>query len=148
MALSLEAQIQQLLDTQAIRDISALYNRYADAADGDKFAALWTEDGEFEIVGDKVYRGREEIAFACRAATEVLHFAVDSQVKIDGDKAEQASKLLLCHLAPDHKTLEFACTTTITDRFVKQEGKWFIKHRKSHTDLEFPVAIKAMGLVR
>jgi len=146
--MSLEAKVQHLLDIEEIRDISKRYNRYADAADGDQFAALWTDDGEFDIVGDKVYRGHNEIAFACRAATEVLHFAVDSEITVEGDTAGQISKLILFHRQPDGQSVEFACTTTITDKLVKIGGKWFFKSRRSHTDVVFPVAIKKLGLVR
>lgn len=145
----MEASIQKLLDIHEIREISVKYNRYADNADGDSFAALWVEDGEFDIVGDKVYRGHEEIAFACRAAQEVLHFAVDSQIEVDGDTATQKSKLLLYHLSTDRKSLDFACTTTISDKFVRIKGQgWKIKYRSSTIDLDKDVAFRRMNLIR
>ncbi|KAK9379075.1 uncharacterized protein V2V93DRAFT_373959 [Kockiozyma suomiensis] len=144
----MEAKIRYLLDIQEIRDISIRYNRYADAADGDNFASLWIENGEFDIAGDKVYKGHEEIAFACRAATEVLHFSVDSNIEINGDTATQTSKLLLFHRDPDGSSLDFACTTTLTDQFARVNGKWFIKYRKSKIDMDKDQAFKKMKLIR
>ncbi|KAK7207666.1 hypothetical protein BZA70DRAFT_271892 [Myxozyma melibiosi] len=145
----MEAKIQELLDIQEIRDISIRYNRYADAADGDSFASLWLDDGEFDIHGDKVYKGHEEIAFACRAATEVLHFVVDSQVTVEGETARQTSKLLLFHRdQPERKDIEFACTTTLSDVFVKRDGKWYIKYRQSKIDMDKDSAFRKMKLVR
>lgn len=58
-------KLQYLLDLDEIRRVSVLYNRYADASDGEAFASLFTEDGEFDIVGNRTYRGREEIASVC-----------------------------------------------------------------------------------
>ncbi|PVH68878.1 hypothetical protein DL98DRAFT_627904 [Cadophora sp. DSE1049] len=142
----MEAKLKVLLDKEEIRDISKRYNRYADAADGDKFASLWVEDGIFEIVGNKTYIGPEEIAFACRAATQVVHFAADSEITVDGDTADQTSKLILFFRHPDGQSMRFACTTTLTDKFVRKEGKWFIKHRRSHTDLPWAEAVKTLGI--
>lgn len=145
----LQVAVQHLLDMNEIREISVKYNRYADAADGNAFASLWIEDGEFDIVGDKVYRGHDEIAFACRAAKEVLHFVVDSQIQIDGDRATQKSKLLLYHLALDRQSLDFACTTTLTDEFVRVNGGgWKIKYRRSEIDMAKEVAFRKMNLIR
>lgn len=145
---TLEAQIQILVDKEEIRDISKRYNRYADVADGENFAALWTADGEFDIVGDKVYKGAEQISFACKAATQVVHTAVDSEITVDGDKATQSSKLILFYKHPDGQDLDFALTTTITDELVKRGGKWYFKYRQSKTDLPFPIALRKLGLVR
>lgn len=143
----MEANIQKLLDIQEIRHISASYNRYADVADGESFAALWVEDGgEFDIVGAKVFHGREEIAAVCSSAKEILHFAVDSQIEVDGNTATQSSKLLLFHREIDGSALDFACTTTMTDKFVKIDGKWFIKRRQSNIDMNKESAFLKMKL--
>lgn len=144
----MEHQLQYLLDVHAIRDISVLYNRYADAADGDAFASLWVEDGEFDIAGDKIYKGREEIATACRAAEEVIHIATDSQITIEKDSASQISKLILFHLSKDKKSQEFAATTTVTDSFIKREGRWYFKSRRSLLDIDFSIAMSRLALIR
>lgn len=144
----MEHQLQYLLDVHAIREISVLYNRYADAADGDAFASLWVEDGEFNIAGDRIYKGREEIATACRAAEEVIHIATDSQIAIDTNSAHQTSKMILFHLSKDRKSQEFSATTTVTDSFAKREGKWYFKSRRSLLDIDFSIAMSKLALIR
>lgn len=139
-------RLQYLWDVHAIREVSLRYNRYADAADGESFASLFTEDGEFDIVGNKLYRGRAEIAAVCAAAKGIVHLSLDSQVEIDGDTARQTSKLIVLRLAADKSSLEFVSTTTLTDRFVRRGDTWLIKRRRSHLDLDPAISLARLAL--
>ena len=44
--------LQYLSDYVAIRQLNVTYNRYADLADGKSYSNLFTEDAEFNIVGE------------------------------------------------------------------------------------------------
>jgi uncharacterized protein (TIGR02246 family) len=134
-----------LSDVEAIRRISVLYNRYADACDGERFASLFTEDGVFDIVGAGVFVGRSEIASVCRAANGIVHLVADSMVDVSGSTATQASKLILFTVTSDQSAMSFAATTSIQDDFVKLDGRWFIKRRRSCLDTK--VALSRLGLV-
>ena len=132
----MDDRLQYLLDVHEIREISVLYNRYADACDGEKFAALFTEDGEFDIVGARTFRGRAEIGAVADGSHGILHLAVDSIVEVSGDTATQTSKLIVGKFSPDRTTLDLIGTTTMRDVFVRQHGGWRIKRRQSHLDTD------------
>jgi len=53
--------LQYLSDYVAIRQLNATYNRYADLADGKSYSNFFTEDAEFNIVGEGIYVGREQM---------------------------------------------------------------------------------------
>jgi len=132
-------RLQYLLDVHEIREVSVRYNRYADASQGERFASLFTEDGEFDIVGNKIYRGRTEIASVCNGSVNILHIAVDSIVEVNGNSATQESKLIVGKVSADQCSMEFIGTTTMRDVFVRLDGRWLIKRRQSHLDSD-PVA--------
>lgn len=143
----MDARLQELLDVHEIREISIRYNRAADASDGAAFAALFTADGEFDIVGNRTYRGRAEIAAVCNGSLNIMHIAVDSQVEVQGDTATQKSKLIVGKISDDRASMQFIGTTTMTDLFVRLDGRWFIKRRQSHLDTD-PAAALARLAVR
>lgn len=134
-------KLQYLFDVHEIREVSTRYNRYADASDGAQFARLFTEDGEFDIVGDRTYRGRAEIASVCNGSIGILHIAVDSMVEVDGDSATQLSKLIVGKFSEDKASLAFIGTTTMRDEFVRCDGNWLIRRRQSHLDTDPKAAL-------
>lgn len=58
---ALAARIAALEDREAIRGLIASYGPLADAGDCAGAAALWVEDGIYEVGGFGVYRGRPAI---------------------------------------------------------------------------------------
>jgi len=132
----MDERLQYLLDVHEIREVSVRYNRYADACDGERFASLFTEDGEFDIVGARTFRGRAEIAAVCDGSHGILHIAVDSEVDVQGDTASQTSKLIVGKFTEDRSHLDLIGTTTMRDTFVRQDGGWKIRWRQSHLDTD------------
>ncbi|MCX7284950.1 MAG: nuclear transport factor 2 family protein [Novosphingobium sp.] len=59
---TLAARLQMLEDREAIREIIARYGPLADRGDAPALAALWEEDGTYEVTGFATARGRAEIA--------------------------------------------------------------------------------------
>ena len=86
--------LQYLSDYVAIRQLNATYNRYADLADGKSYSNLFTEDAEFNIVGEGIYVGREQIAARCNATTTAVHVTTEPELDIDGDIAHQRVRML------------------------------------------------------
>ncbi|MDP3675595.1 MAG: nuclear transport factor 2 family protein [Novosphingobium sp.] len=57
-----DERLRALEDAGAIRELIARYGPLADAGDSVGVAALWTRDGEYDVGGFHVARGRAEIA--------------------------------------------------------------------------------------
>ncbi|WP_353227294.1 nuclear transport factor 2 family protein [Novosphingobium sp.] len=58
----LAARLGAIEDREAIRDLIAHYGPLADSGDAAALAALWAEDGEYEVVGFATAKGHAEIA--------------------------------------------------------------------------------------
>ncbi|MDG2326534.1 MAG: nuclear transport factor 2 family protein [Halioglobus sp.] len=69
-------ELQYLSDYVAIRQLNAKYNRYADLADGTSYSNLFTEDAQFNIVGEgteegwRYHRRRVELDLDINAVVE------------------------------------------------------------------------------
>lgn len=59
---ALSARLQMLEDREEIRALIAAYGPRADAGEAAAVAALWAQDGVYEVVGFATARGRAEIA--------------------------------------------------------------------------------------
>lgn len=68
--------VQHLLDAETIRNLIASYGPLADAGDAAGVAALWTEDGIYDVGGFGVARGRSEIAGLIESDTHRALMAV------------------------------------------------------------------------
>ena len=95
MLASIEARLTQAEARLAIMDLEAEYARSWDAGDDKAWAAVFTEDGVFDMaeVGSqarRVYTGTAELAAFCRdvdAFYKGLHFMHLPRLKMDGDTA-------------------------------------------------------------
>jgi uncharacterized protein (TIGR02246 family) len=90
---ALEQRLRRVEDELAIRRLMASYGPLVDAGDGDAVAALWTEDGEYDVDG-RVMRGRADIAAMVRSrghqgmiGAGAAHFLGPVCVEVDGDRA-------------------------------------------------------------
>ena len=90
----LPARIAMLEDREAIRDLIASYGPLADAGDCAGAAALWTEDGVYEVGGFGEYRGRAAIRELLEGenhqgliAGGAAHVLSPPVIALDGDRA-------------------------------------------------------------
>lgn len=123
-----------------IMDLVARYTRAGDTGRGRELAALFAEDGEYEIDGPREATGRAEIE---RLIEEVkVDFAAApsgfaparhhvSSLTIDFDDAEHARGrayfLLVGGWGPDHWGI-------YRDRYVRVEGRWYFAHRTARME--------------
>jgi len=136
-----------LQDCAEIRELSVRYNLYANAADGESYAQLFTEDGEFWAHGgEHIYRGRVELAQVASAATEIVHITTDPLIEVNGDEATQTSQLVVAHRKIDKSENEFVATGTYTDLLVRSPDGWRFKRRQSDLHLRDDLLLAAMGL--
>lgn len=122
-------------DVEAIRQLTAKYNRAFDERDADGWVALFTEDGLFERSNaGRSYSGREEL----RELIETFpvrgwHVTSDFIVSVDGDSAHSS-----CYLMYLDRDAGFAVSMfgIYDDRLVRQNGQWLFRSRRLQVDAQ------------
>jgi uncharacterized protein (TIGR02246 family) len=76
-------------DREEIRDLVARYCLYIDTGQADRWAALWTEDGEFDLGDGHVVSGRAALGehAAQMPAGQTHHLAINLVIDVDKDQA-------------------------------------------------------------
>ncbi|KKC00003.1 nuclear transport factor 2 family protein [Mycolicibacter arupensis] len=89
----LQRRLEQIEDERAIERLIASYGPLVDAGDADSAAALWRQDGVYDVE-NWLMNGREEIAAMVRSAGHqglithgCAHVLGPAVVTIDGDEA-------------------------------------------------------------
>lgn len=117
-------------DREAIRDVLARYCLYIDAARGDEWAALFTEDAAFDTrMGDPVV-GREALAAMASAtpARSMHHMFTNLVIDIEGDEATcDASAMVMSKSA-------IMMTARTHDELRRVDGNWLISFRTYEPD--------------
>ena len=128
--------LQYLSDYVAIRQLNAAYNRYADLADGKSYSNLFTEDAEFNIVGEGIYVGREQIADRCNATTTAVHVTTEPELDINGDIAQQRVRMLTVLQDGNGARNEFVASGWYIDELKRTEEGWRYHRRRVELDLD------------
>ena len=128
--------LQYLSDYVAIRQLNAAYNRYADLADGKSYSNLFTEDVEFNIVGEGIYVGREQIAARCNATTTAVHVTTEPELDINGDIAQQRVRMLTVLQDGNGARNEFVASGWYIDELKRTEEGWRYHRRRVELDLD------------
>ena len=137
-----EASLQYLSDYVAIRQLNARYNRYADQADGTSYSNLFTEDAEFNIVGEGTYVGREQIAARCNATTTAVHITTEPELDISGDTAQQRVRMLTVLQDGKGTRNEFVASGWYIDELKRIEGSWRYYRRRVELDLDINTVVE------
>lgn len=96
MEAHLEARLRAVEDRVAIENLEGRYARTWDTGDAAGWAAVFTEDGEWEAkaagtqAAANLVRGRDELEAFCRQCAGFvtgLHFLHINEVEVDGDRA-------------------------------------------------------------
>jgi uncharacterized protein (TIGR02246 family) len=119
-----------LEDRDAIRDVMARYCLYIDAARGDEWASLFTEDATFDTrMGDPVV-GRDALAAMCRMTPPgtMHHMFTNLVIDVDGDEAVcDASAIVM-----SKGSIMMSAHTH--DELQRVDGEWRIKFRTYEPD--------------
>lgn len=98
---ALEARLRLLEDEREIGRLIAAYGPLVDDGAADEVAALWTEDGVYDV-DSRLLSGRDELAGMVRSATHqgfiaggCAHFLGPAHITVDGDTATAACHSLL-----------------------------------------------------
>ena len=94
----MERELRWLLDRAQILELTARYNRYFDDGDAEGFATTFTDDGVMVVDGGPTMTGRPALMEMVRHTPYgVVHVTVDAVVVVDGDRATQDVRLLVCN---------------------------------------------------
>lgn len=143
--------LRTIADYLSIRDLSAQYNYFADHGEARQYAELFVEDGEFDIVGHRVYRGRAELQGLIEAGksnteSKRVHVTADPFIEIDGDSARQRSRVITCVRATDGTSNEFVNTGWFIDELRRTEDGWRFVSRRAEIDLNMRTNFEKLGL--
>lgn len=90
----IEARLGELEDHEAIRNLIARYGPLADSGDAAGVAALWHEDGSYEVGGFGASQGHAAIAALIEGPTHqqlmrdgCAHLLGPVHIRLDGDRA-------------------------------------------------------------
>jgi ketosteroid isomerase-like protein len=132
---SLAAEVAELRDRIAIRELTARYNAAFDDVQPDAFADAFTEDGVFEIVDSAVFRGRAQIAAAVAAiGFGVVHATTDAVLSVSGDEAVQECTLLVVQRSRERAPQRLLASGRYRDRVVRTAEGWKFAHRVASLD--------------
>lgn len=113
---------------EAIRSLTASYNRAFDSGDIASWLGTFTEDGALVVDENEVYAGPNELASFCEdRAGSYHHLTTDSEIEIEADSAVQRCSLLLFHTAGGGATL--IGTGRYVDDLVHTATGWRFKRR-------------------
>jgi ketosteroid isomerase-like protein len=104
----LAARIAALEDREAIRDLIARYGPLADSGDCAGAAALWTDDGIYEVGGFGSYQGRTAIRTLLEGESHqqlihggAAHLLSPPIIDLDGDRATARTYSVVFRKAED-----------------------------------------------
>ena len=127
-------------DHEAIERLLMEYGRAVDNRDFAAFAALFTEDGEWQGA-QGAYRGRKQIqesmekVFSSPAATADIpkgsnfHVMTNPIIEVKGDHATASSKFIFYKM--DHGAPQAVVTGRYEDTLVRIDGTWKFQQRRA-----------------
>ncbi|HEY0317713.1 MAG TPA: nuclear transport factor 2 family protein [Solirubrobacterales bacterium] len=131
-----EELLRRLADRVEIAELSATYNRAIDDLDGKTVAALFTEDGVFDLGRGRPREGREDIErLVERIPYGTVHATTDAVISIEGDRAAQVSTLLLCKRRRDRAEAGYWLSGRYHDELRRTDEGWRFCNRRAELDL-------------
>lgn len=132
---ALTRRLQLLEDEREVTRLVSSYGPLVDHGAAEEVAALWTDDGVYDVDG-LLMTGRADIVAMVRSATHqgfiaggCAHFQGPVHVTIDGDNATAASYSLMILHSDDRFFVNRA--TAHHWRFVRTDDGWRVQRRTS-----------------
>lgn len=139
--MELAQRVSQIEDRMAIKYVVDEFSNLADTKEIDKQVLLFTEDGVVESKSNgersSYLSGREQLkevfsGFLANFHT-VYHQNGQQTIDLHGDTADATSYCRVILVGEqDGKQMKTTLYTIYNDEFVKEDGKWLIKHRTSN----------------
>ena len=120
-------------DIEAIKQLSARYNRAFDYLDVPGYLAVWTEDGFFERSNaGRSYSGHAELAELLRTfGVNGRHVVTDFIIEVTGDTATQSAYLTYLDADAGYAIVMFG---VYADELVRVDGEWKFASRRLKVD--------------
>lgn len=122
----MDANLQRLLDLEAIRQLKARYFRCMDTKDWDGFAQVFAKDAVADYSGPgKNLQGREAIVAFVRGAVETLktvHHGHMPEIEVDGDTAHGVFAMADIVERPGGRVMRGY--GHYHEDFVRRDGRW------------------------
>lgn len=135
-------RLADLEDKMAIKYVVDEFSNLADTKEIDKQVLLFTEDGVVESISKdqpegSPLKGRKQLKQAFSGFLSnfhtVYHQNGQQTITLQGDKAEATSYCRVILIGKQEgKEMKTTLYTVYKDSFVKENGKWLIKHRLSN----------------
>ncbi|MDR3419308.1 MAG: nuclear transport factor 2 family protein [Nevskia sp.] len=147
---TLETQLRELLDKQALYELICAYCNAADRHDHEKMRALYHEDAidEHGHYSRGLARDFIDKLPQIQAPMEILHHNVTTvNLKLDGDKAEGEVYLIAFHKVRDgDSSYDMLIGGRYFDKYEKRAGVWKFMHRSIVADWAYPQHPSAVRL--
>lgn len=116
-------------DIEAIKQLTARYNRAFDSTDVPAYLATWTEDGFFERSNaGRSYQGHQELEeLVTTFPVDGRHVTSDYIVTVDGDRAESSSHLVYLDKEQGFSVSMFGI---YADELVRTDEGWKFSSRR------------------
>jgi ketosteroid isomerase-like protein len=138
---SIEQRIAAIEDKMAIKYVVDEFSNLADTKEIDKQVLLFTEDGTVTSISNgqpgAPLKGKEQLKQAFSAFLSnfhtVYHQNGQQTIELNENKAEATSYCRVILVGKQNeKEMKTTLYTIYKDSFVKENGKWLIKHRTSN----------------
>lgn len=146
---ALEARLTELEDREAIRNLIASYGPLADSGDAVGVAALWCDDGVYEVGGFGANRGHAAIAALIEGPTHqqlmhdgCAHLLGPVHIRIDGAQAVALGHSCVLR----HRDGGFEACRVSANRWElarEADGRWRVT-RRSNRPLDGDPAARAL----
>lgn len=127
-------RLRRLEDKEAIRNLIASYGPLADSGASQELAELWTEDGEYDVGGYGIARGRDEIAALIESETHqelmrmgCAHILSPHAIRVEEDVASAAGYSVVWRRKD--AAMEPWRVSWNTWEFVRQGSDWRVQRR-------------------
>ncbi len=128
-------RLQRLEDAEAIRNLIASYGPLADSGDAGGVAALWEDDGTYDVGGFGVAEGRDAIAALIAGDTHralmaagCAHILSPHHIILDGDRA-QATGYSMVVRKTEAGFEPWRVSTNIWHLARQADGRWRVANR-------------------
>ncbi|MET7771288.1 nuclear transport factor 2 family protein [Nocardia sp. NPDC005366] len=135
MVATLAARVRALEDRVEIMQLVAQYGPAVDSGSGEAAAALWTEDGVFDVAGQLRMEGRDDIVAMVAGGHQSLirngcgHVLTVPHIVVDGDTATGRGYALNIRWDAEADRFWVARVSANTWRWVRTSAGWRIAER-------------------
>jgi hypothetical protein len=152
--MTLDVATRALADRLAITEVLHRYARGVDTVDPDTTASCFMADCRFEIVGDQLVRGRDELLAMLRDESGVrqrttgleavdswTHVVSNVEIDLDGDRADVRSMITAYLAGPRNgRAVMLVRLIRYADLLVRRDEAWLIAERRHSLNWMFEVA--------